>query len=55
MELDILDNISCDKALDQFIHFIQTESTLKLDNCKPFDGKDKQQDDCYFHVLGIQK
>ena len=37
VKLDILDNICCDKALDQFIHFIQNESTLNLDKFKSFD------------------
>ena len=30
VKLVILDNISCNKAHDQFIHFIQNESTLNL-------------------------
>ena len=53
--MDILDNISCDKALDQFIHFIQNESSLNQDKFKSFDRKDKRLDHFYFHVLGIQK
>ena len=51
----ILDKISCDKALDRFIHFIQNESTLNLNKFKSFDWKDKWLDDIYFYVLGIQK
>ena len=53
--MDILDNISCDKALDQFIQFIKNESSLNQDKFKSFDRKDKRLDHFYFHVLGIQK
>ena len=55
VKLGILDNISCDKALAQFIHFIQNVSTLNLDKFKSFDRKDKRLDDFYSHVLGVQK
>ena len=55
VKLGILDNISCDKALAHFIHFIQNESTLNLDKFKSFDRKDKRLDGFYFHVLCIQK
>ena len=51
----VLDNISCDKGCDQFIHFIQNDSTLNLDKFKSFDRKDKRLEYFYFHVLGIQK
>ena len=40
VKLGIIDNISCDKALDQFIHFIQNGSTLNLDKLTFFDRKD---------------
>ena len=50
-----MDNISCDKAYDQFIHFIHNLSTLNLDKFKSFDRKDTQLHDFYFNVLGIQK
>ena len=41
VKLGILDNISCDKILDQFIPFIQNHSTLNLSKFKFFDRKDK--------------
>ena len=41
VKMGILDKISYEKPLDQFIHFIQNESTLNLDNFKSFVRKDK--------------
>lgn len=40
VKLGIVDNISCDKALGQFIPLIQNEFTLNLDQFKSFDVKE---------------
>ena len=50
----VLDNVSSDKGCDQFIHFIQNDSTLNLDKFKSFDRKDKRLEYFYFHVVGIR-